>query len=261
MTYSPEAVRTLFDKIATQEDQLEKHPFLRNEIPREFIRRYLGPLDIVLDAGGGTGVNAILMAPLCQRVTLVDISPKILDLAAINIRAAGLSGKIERQAGDITQLAQLGDAQFSFVVCVGGAVSHALEKGEAAVRELVRVARPGATLIIGCDSKYGLMRHYLRYEADLLDEAAAMYSASEFLNNGEVKARLYTVAELTGLLKGAGCEIIEVASTPVIISSLDEGKYHQEMKWEKLKALELSVCTAPELLGIGSQLLCVARKV
>lgn len=71
MTYSPEAVRTLFDKIAAQEDQLEKHPFLRNEIPREFIRRYLGPPDIVLDAGGGTGINAILMAPLCQRVTLV----------------------------------------------------------------------------------------------------------------------------------------------------------------------------------------------
>lgn len=261
MAYSPEAVKNLFDEIAIQEDQLEKRLFLRNEIPREFIRRYLKPADVVLDAGGGTGINAILMAPLCQRVALVDISPKILELAASNIRAAGLSEKIELHQGDITQLDQLGDAQFSFVVCVGGAISHALEKGGQAVRELVRVARPGATLIIGCDSKYGLMRHYLRYEDDLLDEAAAMYAASEFLNNGEVKARLYTVAELTGLLKGAGCEIIEVASTPTIISSLDEGQYHDEAKWRQLKALELSVCAVPELLGIGSHLLCVAKKV
>ena len=34
MTYSPEKVKNLFDHIAAQEDQLEKRPLLRNEIPR-----------------------------------------------------------------------------------------------------------------------------------------------------------------------------------------------------------------------------------
>jgi hypothetical protein len=66
---------------------------------------------------------------------------------------------------------------------------------------------------------------------------------------------------LTGLLKEAGCEIMEVASTPTIINSLDESKYHAEEKWAKLKDLELATCTVPELLGIGSHLLFVARKV
>lgn len=60
MTYNSEAVRDLFDEIAPQEDQLEKRPFLRNEIPRAFIRRYLKPPDVVLDAGGGTGLNAFV---------------------------------------------------------------------------------------------------------------------------------------------------------------------------------------------------------
>lgn len=194
-------------------------------------------------------------------MTLVDLSPKILELAALNIREASLTEKIELREGDITHLGPLGEAQFDFVVCVGEALSHALEKGAQAVRELVRVARPGAVLIIGCDSRYGLMRHYLRYDDDRLDDAAHMYATSEFLNNGQLKARLYTAAELTGLLKSAGCEILEVASTPTIINSLDEGRYRVEAKWKKLKALELSVCTVPELLGIGSHLLCVARKV
>ena len=116
-------------------------------------------------------------------------------------------------------------------------------------------------LIIGCDSKYGLMRHYFRYDDDLLDEAESMYATNEFLNDGEVKAHLYTVAEMSGLLTQAGCEIVEVASTPAIINSLDESKYHQKARWEKLKALELKACTVPELLGIGSQLLYIVRKI
>lgn len=261
MTYSPESVKNLFDHIAVQEDQLEKRHFLRNEIPREFIKQYLRPSDIALDAGGGTGVNAILMARVCQRVTLVDISPGMLELAATNAREADLTEKIDLWEGDITQLAPLRDASFSFVVCVGGAISHALEKGYQAIQELVRVAQQGAVLMIGCDSKYGLMRHYFRYDDDLLDEAESMYTTNEFLNDGEVKARLYTVTEMAGLLTQAGCEIVKVASTPTIINSLDESKYHEEARWEKLKALELKACTAPELLGIGSQLLYIARKV
>jgi S-adenosylmethionine-dependent methyltransferase len=259
--YHPSDIRNLFDKIAAQEDQLEKRHFLRNEIPREFIKKYLKPDDVVLDAGGGTGINAIMMAQLCQWVTLLDISPGMLKLAAANIRETGLTERIEIREGDITNLNQMEEDSFSFVVCVGGALSHALEKGRQAVRELTRVAKQGAVLIIGCESKYGLMRHYFRYEDDLIDEVSDMFSTSEFLNNGEVRAHLYTVTEMMGLIKEAGCEIMEVASTPTIINSLDESKYHDEERWAKLKALELAACTTPELLGIGSHLLCVARKI
>jgi hypothetical protein len=86
-------------------------------------------------------------------------------------------------------------------------------------------------------------------------------ATGKFLDNGKVKAHLYTVLEMTKLLQNAGCEIMEVASMPTIINSLDEGKYHEEAKWKQLEALELNVCTEPELLGIGSQLLFVAKKV
>jgi hypothetical protein len=32
-------------------------------------------------------------------------------------------------------------------------------------------------------------------------------------------------------------------------------------KWEKLKALEMQLCTKPELLGVGFHLLFVVRKI
>ena len=92
MSYDPQAVREAYNQSAEEEDEAEKKPSLRTEIPREFIKRYLKPSDVVLDAGGGTGINAIMMAQRCKRVTLLDITPRILELAEGNIENAGLTG-------------------------------------------------------------------------------------------------------------------------------------------------------------------------
>ncbi len=161
MPYHPDAIRNAYDEIAAREDDFEKGQALRNEIPREFIKRYLQPSDVALDAGGGTGLNAILMAQRCAQVTLLDLSPRILELAARNIKSAGLTAKIDLVEGDITDLHAFPDAAFSFVVCVGGSLSYVQEKGSQAVHELVRVAKPGALLIVGCDAKYGFVRWLL----------------------------------------------------------------------------------------------------
>ena len=94
MPYSPESVVESYEKNAETEDEAEKGPSLRVEIPREFIKKYLEPPDIVLDAGGGTGINAIMMAGHCRNVTLLDITPGILLLAEQNIKGAAAEGKI-----------------------------------------------------------------------------------------------------------------------------------------------------------------------
>ncbi len=262
MTYSPEAVRKAYDAIAEREDQFEKSFALRNEIPREFIKKYLRASDIVLDAGGGSAINSILMAQCCQRVTLVDISPKILEVAANNIRNAGLAEKIDLLEGDISNLAQLGDAEFSLVVCLGGTLSYVLEKGQQTIQELVRVARQGAILIIGCDSKYGFVR-WLFNEAegeDQLEAVKEICEAGKYEAGEGAFARLYTVNELTELIREAGCEIIEIASAPILTTSWEQSSYTRENQ-ENLKELELKLCTVPELLGMGHHLFCVARKL
>lgn len=262
MLYNPEAIRRAYDEIAEREDQFEKDFSLRNEIPREFIRKYLRASDIVLDAGGGTGVNAMMMAQCCKRVTLVDISPGILKLAAHNIQSAQLTEKINLIEGDIANLKQLGDAQFSMVICLGGTLSYALEKGPQAIGELVRVAKTGAILIIGCDSKYGFVRWLFNAsEAEnKLETALEIYEAGEYEAGDGAFAHLYTVNELTTLLREAGCEIIEIASTPILMSSWEQSSYPKENR-QRLKELELKLCTVPELLGIGHHLFCVARKL
>ena len=261
MFYNPPAIREAYDQIAVTEDEFERGFSLRNDIPREFIKKYLRSADVVLDAGGGTGVNAIVMAQICRRVTLVDISPKILKLAEANIRDAGVVEKIDLVEGDVSDLAQFSDENFSFVVCVGGALSYVLEKGERAVRELARVSQQGATLILGCDSRSGFVR-WLLQEAqpeNQIDAAIEAYETAKYEAGEGAFARLYTPSELTGLIQAAGCEVVEIGSTPALLNSWSQGEYPPE-KREKLVALELKLCTLPELLGVGHHLFCVARK-
>jgi ubiquinone/menaquinone biosynthesis C-methylase UbiE len=265
MSYDPQAVREAYSQAAEEEDEAEKKPSLRTEIPREFIAKYLKPPDVVLDAGGGTGINAIMMAQRSQKVTLLDITPRILDLAAANIESAGLAGVIDVIEGDITDLGQFDDGAFSFVVCVGDSISYVLDRRKQAIDELVRVATPGSILIIGCDSKYGFIGLHLR--SNLLNKAVEIWETSECYSVG-AKTHLYTVDEMTRLLESAGCEILEIASTPTLSDTIDQKAFFAELdeqelqdKWEKLKALEIKICTQPELLGVGLHLLFIARKI
>lgn len=267
MTYNPEAIRNTYDEIAEREDRFEKGFSLRNDIPREFIKKHLKACDLVFDAGGGSGINAIMMAQRCRKVTLLDISPRMLELAATNVQNAGLSERIDLVEGDITNLEQFGDAEFSFVVCLGGSLSYVLEKAPRAIQELVRVAKKQSILIVGCDSKYGFVKWMLsdhsECQLDLesrLSTAIEVYEASEYEPGEGARAHLYTVTELTRLLEEAGCEVMEVASTPTLMDSWDQSTYPEEKRSE-LMALELRVCTVPELLGMGHHLFCVVRKM
>jgi ubiquinone/menaquinone biosynthesis C-methylase UbiE len=258
MAYDPQKIIEAYERNARIEDESEKHPSLRVEIPREFIKRYLQPSDVVLDAGGGTGINAILMAKICQKVTLLDITPGILELAEQNVRTSGLSERVEIVKGDITNLSQFRDSSFSFVVCVGDAISYVLDGRFKALGELTRVAREASILVIGCDSKLGFLR--MKLAQGLMDEALDIHEDSECYCGMGPRTHLYTVDEMVELLEGQGCELLEVASTPTFADTLDTSQYMEKQKWAKLKDLEMGMCTRPELLGMGLRLLFVARK-
>jgi SAM-dependent methyltransferase len=258
MSYDPQSVVAAYEQNAQKEDASEKGRSMRVELPREFIKKYLQLSDLVLDAGGGTGINTILMAERCRHVTLLDITPGILELARENVEAAGVSGNITFMQGDITDLHELEDGHFSFVVCVGDALSYVLDQRFRALRELVRVARPGSILILGCDSRLGFMR--LSLALGRLDEALEIYEHGDTECGMGPRTHTYTVQEMTGLLEENGCRLLELASTPTVSDTLDVKQYHEPGTWDRLKKLELELCTKPELLGVGLHLLFVARK-
>ena len=197
------------------------------------------------------------MAGLCQKV-LLDLTPAILALSSKNVAAAGVSGTVDLVQGDITDLSRFDDGSFSFLLCVGDAISYVLDKRFEALRELVRVVREGSILIVGCDSRLGFMR--LKLAQGEIDEVLAIAESPECFCGMGPRTHLYTADEMTAMLGAAGCDVIEIASTPTFADTLDADQYSTPAELAKLKALELEMCTRKELLGMGLHLLFVARK-
>ena len=257
LEYNPDEIISAYTTNAEMEDQAEKGTSFRTEIPREFIQKYIKDSDVVLDAGGGVGINAIMMAERCQSVTLLDITPKILEYASSNIRQAGYEEKITILTGDITDLSQFTDDLFSFLVCVGDSISYVGEARFRAMKELVRVVQKGSILIIGCDSKWGFLRMNLL--DGNLNEALSILDSGETTCGMGPRTHLYTVQEMTDLLTDNGCEILEIVGTPPHSAAYDYGNFTGN-RWDELKELEIELCSQPEVLGAGLHLMFVARK-
>ena len=141
---------------------------------------------------------------------------------------------------------------------MGDSLSYVLDGRYKAIAELVRVTRKGSILVLGCESKYGFIRMKLA-EGDI-DGAKEILKSSETYCGMGPKTHLYTIEEMKGLLADEGCEILETASTPTFTDTLDKSLYYDE-RWAELKELEMTVCTVPELLGMGHHLLFIAKKM
>ena len=95
----------------------------------------------VVDIGCGTGVVALTAARLGARVTGVDLTPTLLERARDSASIMGLS--VEWLEGDAEAL-PLGDARFDVVLSQFGHIFA--PRPEAAVKEMLRVLKPGGTI-------------------------------------------------------------------------------------------------------------------
>lgn len=98
--------------------------------------------DVVLECACGTGAISRYIAPVCKKLTATDYSAGMLKRTAKKCRQYS---NIEIKRADIMQL-KVQDNYFDKVVA--GNVIHLLEDPQKAVKELVRVCKPGGKIII-----------------------------------------------------------------------------------------------------------------
>jgi ubiquinone/menaquinone biosynthesis C-methylase UbiE len=125
-----------------------------------FLKEYLPQRGLILDAGGGPGRYTIDLARLGYDVILLDLTMENLELGKEEIKKAGVGKKVKDiVAGTITDLSHFKNNSFDAVLCFGGPLSHVhpeLERKKA-VKELIRVAKPGAPIFVSVMSKYGVL--------------------------------------------------------------------------------------------------------
>ena len=101
-------------------------------------------LETVLDAGTGTGRMLELLAPHIARGVGVDISPEMLAIARDRLVRAG-AAHCQVRLGDIYRLAV---ADQSFDAVIFHQVLHFVDDPQAALREALRVLKPGGRVLI-----------------------------------------------------------------------------------------------------------------
>jgi ubiquinone/menaquinone biosynthesis C-methylase UbiE/DNA-binding transcriptional ArsR family regulator len=137
--------QSYFRRHAAEWDRIRKLHVADTAV-EEVIRTALAdkPIRSLLDLGTGTGRMLELFAADIERGLGLDLSLDMLAIAREQLDRAGLKNCSVRQ-GDIYDLALPRD---SFDVVIVHQVLHFLDDGPRAIREAVRVLRPGGRLLV-----------------------------------------------------------------------------------------------------------------
>ncbi|WP_227373638.1 class I SAM-dependent methyltransferase [Haladaptatus halobius] len=164
------APRSYYDEFAEGEwERLDRDPVTQMEFENTvaYLDRHLPESGRVLDAGGAAGRYSIWLAERGYDVTLVDLSPKQVELAQKNAAERGLDAEISAETGDVRDLRFESDA-FDAVCCLGGPLSHVVDDAERhrAMRELRRVAAPDAPVFVSVIGLLAALQDTIKFNAD-----------------------------------------------------------------------------------------------
>ena len=115
-------------------------------------------LRTILDAGTGTGRMLELLAPHCERGIGIDISPEMLGIARDRLARAG-AAHCQVRLGDIYRLPVAGRGVDAVIF---HQVLHFVDDPQAALREALRVLKPGGRVLIADFAPHDL--EFLREE-------------------------------------------------------------------------------------------------
>lgn len=133
-----ERERCWWDRKAPREQQDLSDEDVNRALRWRQIERHLGEVRTILEVGAATGAFTIPLAKRGFKVTHVDFSPAMLELARQN--AAG-QDNIEFVQANAVDLSRFADRSFDLVLNMDGAVSFCGTEAERAIRESVRVTR------------------------------------------------------------------------------------------------------------------------
>ena len=267
-------VKDWYTKTARDEwKRLWRDPYHQIEftITMHFLEKYLPKKGLILDAGGGPGRYTIALANKDYDMVLLDITPKMLEIAKRKVKQAGVQEKVEQIIeGSIVDLSMFADETFDGVLCLGGPLSHVLEEGGRvkAVKELIRVAKIGAPIFASVIGRIGVLKGIPLSYPQEMQYGRVHWETGDYIP--EINGTGFTIAhwflpeELEALFKGQGVEILEMAGLEGLSShhrrAVNKLSKDKE-KWNMWLDILLETCTHPAVVGGSEHFLIVGKRV
>jgi ubiquinone/menaquinone biosynthesis C-methylase UbiE len=256
-------VKKKFDEISRTYDEWERtfEGRLVQELEWErLVKDYL-PEDRsvrILDAGGGTGWVTLPLTRMGYKVMLSDLSPGMLRVAREKLQGEGLLDRVEIKEADLASL-PFRDETVDLVVCLHGAFSCA--DSLQAAKELTRVMKRGAMIIVSDLSRYGTAVH----EFNKNPEAALKLLKSEvnhaYTIHGDWE-RVFSPEELKGLFEKNSIKVIKIYGSFIF-------QLYQEIlerqKWDnkfftQVVEIMMYLREEPSLIGMAPKSILVGEK-
>jgi ubiquinone/menaquinone biosynthesis C-methylase UbiE len=232
------------------------------------IRDSLPPQARVLDVGGGPGRYAVALAAAGHRVTLLDLSPRMLARASAhaNDRRVRL---VELVEGTATDLSRFDSGSFDAVLLLGP-LYHlpAAEDRFRALRECRRVLSPTGALLAAFITRYAPLRYLARTDPRLLLRDAERYETllecgilPEPIDSAVPHAYHARPEEIPPLLQASGFEVLRLLAAEGIVDGVEERvSALQGPAWEAWADLNYDLASDPGLLAASAHVLAIARR-
>jgi ubiquinone/menaquinone biosynthesis C-methylase UbiE len=263
-----ERVNSYFEQEAAYWAQVYQRGGVQDVVYQERLRITLALVDgiglppkaRVLEVGSGAGFATVALARRGFEVEAIDSVQAMVDRTRIRTAVSGVAHQVRCAVGDVHALA-VPDATFDLVLALG--VLPWLPAVERPLREMRRVLRPGGSVIVSVDHRWGLSRLVDPVTNPVLRPVkVAAKRALGRPDRPEPRAQLHSTGELDSSLAACGVEKLEGAT-------LGFGPLRL-FGWEVLprpaglalhRALQgLAEHRVPLLRAAGSQYLVLGRK-
>lgn len=269
-------VRSAYDLLAEREwNRLESGAQHRLEyiVTTHALRRHLpkpSPVVRILDAGGGPGRYTIALAEQGYRVTLFDLSSQLLELARTRIadRPDRVRDHIDDVLqGSITDLSRFPDASFDATICLGGPLSHLVQRDDRrrAIAELHRVTKVGGLLYVSVLGRIGQYRAAVQWPdwfSTVFPEIAE--TGVSVITPARAPCYFYLPEELESEMLDAGLAVERIYGCQGIGAHLDEANLLALMddpkRWPVWEQKLLDTSDHPAVVGVSNHILVVSRK-
>jgi S-adenosylmethionine-dependent methyltransferase len=264
MTAKADSERSSADKYAAYLETLEGR--LRCDLAFANLRDFLpllqsrGPLR-ALDLGCGTGAAAVRLARLGIRMTLLDSSPAMLDIAKRSARQAGVDGTIALTQGDAAQVTNLLPVgSFDIVLCHN--ILEYVDDPNAVLSAAAQMMRSDSTeiailsILVRNSAGEALKAGIKAGDLGAVERNLTAVWGHESLFGGRV--RLFTPDSLQVMTKGASLAVAAERGVRVISDYLPPQVSRSEA-YERIFELERKLGSRPDFAAVARYIQIIAR--